>query len=99
MPTWLITIRNIIITQLRGQAIKQAIILLVKSGPFMGFRGWLVKVIVTHFYDDIAEPLIKMAFLNMNYEYRRIEGKILLKRVKNAENQTQYDAAIDDIFN
>jgi len=102
MPIWLLTLRSAVIAQLKGQAIKGALILLFKSAAMGGFRGWLVKTIVTNFFNEIGEPIIKAAFIQINYTYERIEGKILIKKLKEAvieNNQTAYDDTTDIIFN
>ena len=101
MPIWLITIRNLVINQLKGQAIKSAMILFFKSASMGGFRGWLVSTIVKYFFNEIGEPIIKAAFIQMNYTYERAEGKILIKKLKDAVNendQTKYDNTTDIIF-
>ena len=96
--SWL-AIRNFLLAQIRGAALKAALLNLVKSGPMLGFRKWVIKVIVENFFDEIADPIIKASFINMGYIYNRIEGKILIKKVQNANNQLDYDSAIDNIFN
>lgn len=101
MPIWLITLRNLIINQLKGEAFKRASLLVFKSQALGGFRGWLIKVIVKHFFEEIGEPIIKASFIQLNYTYDRIEGKILIKKLKDAKNennQTAYDNTTDIIF-
>jgi hypothetical protein len=96
-----ISIRNSIIKYLKGESVKLAFKTLFKSAAFGGIRLWLVKTIVNEFYDEIGEPIIKAAFVQAGYEYNKIEGNILVKRLEEAKhenNQTAYDNATDDIF-
>lgn len=91
-----------IVKFLKGELLKVALINLVKSGPFMGIRAWLVKLVVTEFFDEIAEPIIKLGVRKANYTYNKIQGNILIEKIKediNEGNQGSYDNHVDDIFN
>lgn len=99
MPVWLITLRNLVITQLKGEAVKRLSIIIFKSASLSGFRGWLIKTIVTNFSEEIAEPIIKASFIKLNYVYTKAEGKILIKKLKDTNNENDYDTIIDDIYN
>jgi len=82
--------------------IKTALINFVKSGPLLGFRTWLVKLIITEFFEEIAEPLIRLSLRRLEYSYKKVEGKIIIKKIekaKNENNQNDYDHSVDDIFN
>jgi len=91
-----------IIKFLKGELIKLALIKLVKSGPFLGFRTWLVKFVVSEFFEEIAEPIIKLGIRKANYTYNKVQGNILIEKIKEDiqnGNQTSYDNHVDDIFN
>ena len=47
--------------------------------------------------DEFVQPLMKMAFNYMGYQYDRIDGKVKVKRLNKAGDQDEYDDAIDDI--
>jgi len=98
MGAWLV-FRNALINQLKGAAVKAALLKILKSAALGGFRARLIAFVVEHLFDDIAEPIIKATFVNMGYLYHRVEGKILIKRVKDAKTNSDYDIAVDDIFN
>lgn len=91
---------DLIIEQLKGAAIKAALVHLVKTS--VGFRAWIVKFLVEELFEEVIEPAIKMSFRKMKYEYDRKEGEILVKKIQEArenENQTDYDSSIDDLLN
>lgn len=99
MKNFWITLRDSLIKELKGESIKLVFKTLFKSAPMGGFRLWLVKIIVKEFYVEIGEPVIKAVFVEGGYLYHKVEGKIIVKRIKDATNQAEYDAAMDDIFN
>lgn len=102
MPIWLIAIRTYLINHLKGAALKTALLYLIKSPVLLGFRTWLIKFILEEFFEEIGEPLVKAFFVKFNYSMDRVEGEILIKRIKKAKdenNQTDYDNTTDDIFN
>lgn len=101
MKVFWITLRDSLIKELKGESIKLVFKTLFKSAPLGGFRLWLVKIIVKEFYDEIGEPVIKAVFVEGGYQYNKVKGKILVKRLheaKDENNQSEYDSTIDDIF-
>jgi hypothetical protein len=93
--------RDAVIKFLKGESIKLAFKLLFKSAAFGSIRLWLIKLAVNEFYNEIGEPIIKAVFVEGGYIYHKAEGKIIVKRIKEAKDandQTKYDAAMDDIF-
>jgi len=90
-----------LIAQLKGQALKLALKKLLGTAAAGGFKVWLIKYIVTELYDEIAEPLIKMALNHAGYIYDKNAGKIHISRLKKARadhDQETYDSTSDDIF-
>lgn len=83
---------------LKGQAVKAALKKILGSAVMGGFQGWLVKYVVTELYEEIGEPIIKMALNHMGYLYDRQKGKVLIKRLNNAEDENTYNTISDDIF-
>ena len=83
---------------LKGAAVKAALKKILGSAVMGGFKGWLIKYVVTELYEEVAEPLIKMALNHAGYLYDRQKGKVLIKRLENAENSADYNAASDDVF-
>lgn len=95
------SIKEALINFFKQNAIKFALIKLVKSGGALGFRTWLVKFIVTHLFEEVAEPLIRAGLIQVGYYYNRIDGKILVKKLEEAKrdnDQGAYDRTVDDIF-
>jgi hypothetical protein len=93
--------KQMIINQLKGESIKLAFKVLFRSAAFGGIRLWLIKLAVGEFYKEIGEPVIRAVFAEGGYLYDKVEGKIIVKRLKEAKNennQSHYDSAIDDIF-
>ena len=63
-----------------------------------GFKAWLVGVLAEEFFDEVAVPLIKAGMVEVGYQYDRIDGKGMLKKLKDADNDQEYDDAVDDIL-
>jgi len=93
------TFKDYIVKILRGEAIKLALKKILGSAAAGGFKAWLIKIIVKEFYDEIGEPLIRAGINRVGYTYDKIEGKVLIKKLDKADNETDYDNTIDDILN
>lgn len=90
-----------ILEQLKGAAVKAALKSFLGTGAGVGFKAWLIKFVVENLFEEIAEPLIKAAFTFMGYSYNRVEGNILVKRLKEAQENNDEDAyndTVDDIL-
>jgi hypothetical protein len=97
----LATVKNFVIEQLKGAAVKAALKAFLGTAAGVGFKAWLIKFVVTELYEEIGEPLIKAAFVQMGYYYDRTKGKITIKRIQEAResnNGQAYNTAVDDIF-
>ena len=84
---------------LRGSAVKLALKKILGSAAAGGFVGWIVTYIVTELFEEIAEPLILAGINRIGYTYDKIEGKVLIKELNEAENETDYDSTVNDILN
>lgn len=62
-----------------------------------GLKGWLIKLVITEFYDEIAEPLIKLSMRKAGYIYEVNQGKHLLLEIENAENSDAWHDAINKL--
>lgn len=90
-----------LINILKGQVLKLALINLVKSGPFMGVRKWFIKIVINHFFDDIAEPIIEYGLRRLQYSFDKKDGKVIIKKIEDAKNENdvvKYNDAVDSIF-
>lgn len=80
------------------EVLKASLKYLLRTAGGNVFTQWLVKYIVKNLTEEIATPIINMSVNELGYQYEKIKGKATLKKIQNAENQTEYDSAIDDIY-
>lgn len=95
-------IGSLLIDLLEQKAVKAALIKILGSATIGGFRAkliaWFVKNIV---FDKYLEPLMRDIFSSIGYQFDRIEGRVKIKHLKDAEargDQDAYDDAVDDIL-
>lgn len=66
-----------------------------------GYQVWIARIIVKYAFEELALPIIQLAFREMGYTYHRAEGEIVFKRIEEAKgnnDRTKYDQAVDDLF-
>ena len=97
--TFWIKFKDVLMDQLRGQAIKLALKKFLGTAVGGGFKAWLIKLIITEFMDEIGEPLLRAGLNRIGYAYDRVKGKVLIKKLSEATDETDYDSTIDDILN
>ena len=93
-------LKKIVIDILKGQAIKFALKKILGSAIIGGPKAWIIKFIVTELFEEVAEPLIKLAFRKMGYAYNKVQGEVFVKKLDkaNEENDEQaFNDAIDFI--
>jgi hypothetical protein len=84
---------------LRGELIKKLVLIIV--GASTGFQAWIVGLAVGVLFDYVAAPILKEAARRGILIYDKVDGKIKLKKLKDARNehdQDRYDSTIDDII-
>lgn len=89
-----------LIAFLKGSAVKLAIKKILGTAAVGGIKGWIIKIIVTELFEEVAEPLIKLALRKGFLVYDKIDGSIKIKKLKKAKaenNETSYNSTIDDI--
>lgn len=92
--------REKIIAFLKSKFIAFMLEKLIKNAATGGFKAWLVKFISTKLFDQIGEPVTIFILNEGGYQYERnVDGKLKIKRLRNAQNSTDYDDAVDDILN
>lgn len=64
-----------------------------------GPSGWVVRYLVAELFDEVALPIIKYAFRKTDYFIEYVEGKILVKKLESADNESEHNSAIDNIIN
>lgn len=89
---------------LRGQVVKLALKKILSSsiGAVAGVQGWLVAFIVGELYDELAEPIVKLALREIGYHIEVVKGKTIVKKINKARqegNHEDYRRNVDDLFN
>lgn len=90
-------LKSILIDFLRKEAVKQALINLVKSGAFLGFRTWLVRTIVIHLFDEVAKPIIDLSFRKVGYLVEVKNGEYLLKKIQNSADVNDWSNSVNGV--
>ena len=90
-------LKSILIDFLRKEAVKQALINLVKSGAFLGFRTWLVRIIVIHLFDEVAKPIIDLSFRKVGYLVEVKNGEYLLKKIQNSADVNDWSNSVNGV--
>jgi len=94
-------IKNFIVEQLKGAAVKAALIKFFGTTLGLGIKGWVIKTAATTLFEDIGEPIARMVLNQVGYMYDKIEGKVIIARIKKAQDENNpgdYNSAIDDIY-
>lgn len=63
-----------------------------------GFKGWLAGLVVKEFFEELAIPVINAGVVEIGYQLDVIDGKKMLKKIKEASNGEEYDHAADDVL-
>lgn len=92
-------LKEILIKQLRGEAVKLALKKILGSSYAGGFKAWLVTLIVKELYDELGEPILRAGLNYVGYTYDKIHGEVLIKKLREAKDETEYDRRLDDILN
>lgn len=90
--------KSFVLTSVRDYVVKNIIKNILKVVGKSNFFTWISTVIAENFYDEIMEPLIKAGLVEIKYTYHKAEGKILIKRLKEAGNVEDYNSTVDDIL-
>ena len=90
-------LKSILIDFLRKEVVKQAIVDLVKSGAFLGFRTWLVRTIVLHLFDEVAKPIIDLSFRKIGYIVEVKNGEYLLKKIQSSTDLNDWSNNVNGV--
>ena len=91
----------ILMEQLKGALIKTALKKFIGSAAGGGFKVWLVKFIATELFEEVGEPLVKMALVEIRYVPVLIKGKLTSAKIIRARedgNTQEYHATVNDMF-
>lgn len=98
--SWL-AIKELLISQLKGAAFKATLKKFLGTAAGGGLKAWVIKKILTEFSDEIGEPVVRGMLTNVGYIYDKIDGHVVIKRMRKAEQENNsggYDSAVDDIY-
>lgn len=62
------------------------------------FGTYLVGVLVEEAFDRFIIPLLNNSIIMGHLYYDTAQGKIKIKKLKEARNASEYDSAVDDIL-
>jgi len=100
--TFLKALLNWLLVQFKGEVIKLALKKILGSAMIAGPKAWIIKFVVSNLWDEIAEPLIRAGLVELEYVYDKHQGKVLIKKLNQAEennDQITFDDIVDDIYN
>jgi len=93
-------VKNGVLSFFRQELIKKALMAIL--GTCAGFKAWIIGLIVGYAFDSIAVPIAEMLIRDGKLIVDKQTGKIKVVKLNeafNANDQTSYDSASDDIFN
>lgn len=89
-------IKSSLIRFLKTKAVKAALKKILGSAVAGGPYAWIVTYIVSELYDEVAKPIIQAAFEKLGYAYEVKKGEIVLRRIENAETNTEWRDSVRD---
>lgn len=93
---WLL-VRDRLVEHFKDKAVKFALKKLLGSAMAGGFKGWLVKFIAEYLFEEIAEPVIKLAIRKGFLVVDKISGHITVKKINKAKENNDEDSYVDSI--
>ena len=85
-----------VISFLKDKAVKIALKKILGNAMAGGIKGWIVKYVVTELYDEVAKPIIQLAFRTVGYYYEVKQGEHILRRIENAETSDEWRDSVND---
>lgn len=95
MNNFISALFNVIRAQLKTAIVQQIVFKII--GSIGGFRAFIIKQIVSHFYDEVADAVAEYG----GYIYYKIDGEINFKKLEKAKkdnDEKAYDNAVNDII-
>ena len=86
---------------LKGQVFKLALKKILGSAAMGGFKAWIIRFILENLWDEIVEPLMNAALVEIKYIKDKVDGKITAKKIEQARlsgDQDSYDSAVDELY-
>jgi len=82
---------------LKGSAVKLTLKKVLGSVAAGGFKAWLVKYIATELFEEIAEPLIKLAIRRGRLVYDKADGALKVNKYEKAKEAGDESTYTDTI--
>lgn len=85
---------------LKTSAVKFALKKILGSAVAGGFLGFIITYVVEELFEEVAEPLIKLAFRKLGYVYDRADGEVRIKKLHRANQdgrEGDADRQLDNI--
>jgi len=90
-------LQRVVLSLLKTKLIKFALKKILGSAVAGGFKAMIIKFLVKEIiFDEMVVPTVQLIFRELGYQYRKIEGKHDIKKLKDATNATDYNNAVDD---
>lgn len=87
-----------VLSVLKSKAVE--LVLAKVIGTTAGFKAWIAKIVVKYAFDEIAEPVIELAFRKGQLLVDKASGKITYHKIKGAKkdgNKADYIKHIGDV--
>lgn len=94
-------VKSFLISHFKGEFVKLALKKVLGTAAAGGLKGWLVKLIANELFEELAEPVVKAVLRKGKYQYDRLDGKITVIKLNQAEQKgdnDSYDDIITDSF-
>lgn len=94
------TVWESVLEQLRGRAVKLALIKLI--GTTVGFKAWLIKFVLENLIDEVGIPVVNAGVVEVKYYFDKKDGTkvaIKIEKARSGDDQGDYDDAVDDLYN
>jgi len=85
-----------LINFLRKKAVKVALKKILGATAAGGIYGWIIAYVVEELYDEVAKPIIQLAFRKVGYLYEVKQGEHVLRKIQQADNVDDWIDSIDD---
>lgn len=90
-------IKDQLIKFLKTKAVKAALKRLLGSATAGGFYGFIITYIVENLFEQLAEPIINLAYRKGMLFYDRREGKLKVGRYERAKEEGDEDEYTSNI--
>jgi len=90
-------ILDLLLSYLEDAAVKAAFLSLFGAAAIAGWKAWAVKVIVKLFFNQLVEPITELAYRKGMLVYDKKKGKILVKKLNEATDESDWDTTVDKL--